>query len=143
VAKQGPNCPVPLFRGGGGPCWADFPKHSVVVLTWYIAFSGWPAQQGFRMTDDEKRIRTRARRIWEEEGRPEGRAEIHWNKARESIAVEENLEDTSKSVALPVAEAEQSKEATAKVGGELPTLTDKQKQPPAPKASRLGARRRV
>jgi hypothetical protein len=69
------------------------------------------------MTDDEKRIRTRAHRIWEEEGRPEGRAEIHWNMARELIAVE--VEDTSKSVALPVAEAEPSKEATAKVGGAL------------------------
>jgi hypothetical protein len=69
------------------------------------------------MTDDEKRIRIRAHRIWEEEGRPEGRAEIHWNMARELIAVE--VEDTSKSVALPVAEAEPSKEATAKVGGAL------------------------
>jgi hypothetical protein len=69
------------------------------------------------MTDDEKRIRTRAHRIWEEEGRSEGRAEIHWNMARELIAVE--VEDTSKSVALPVAEAEPSKEATAKVGGAL------------------------
>jgi hypothetical protein len=95
------------------------------------------------MTDDEKRIRTRAHRIWEEEGRPEGRAEIHWNMARELIAVEENLEDTSKSVALPVAEAEPSKEATAKVGGELPTLTNKQKQPPARKASRTASRRHV
>jgi Protein of unknown function (DUF2934) len=94
------------------------------------------------MTDDEKRIRTRAHRIWEEEGRPEGQAEIHWNMARELITVEENLEDTSRSVALPVAEAEPSKEATAKVGGELP-LTDNQKQPPARKASRPGARRRV
>ena len=93
------------------------------------------------MTDDEKRIRIRAHRIWEEEGRPEGRAEIHWNMARELIAVE--VEDTSKSVALPVAEAEPSKEATAKVGGELPTLTAKQKQPPARRASREGARRRV
>jgi Protein of unknown function (DUF2934) len=92
------------------------------------------------MTDDEKRIRIRAHRIWEEEGRPEGRAEIHWNMARELIAVE--VEDTSKSVALPVAEAEPSKEATAKVGA-LPTLTDKQKQPPARKASRPGSRRRV
>ena len=69
------------------------------------------------MTDDEKRIGIRAHRIWEEEGRPEGRAEIHWNMARELIAVE--VEDTSKSVALPVAEAEPSKEATAKVGGAL------------------------
>jgi hypothetical protein len=93
------------------------------------------------MTDDEKRIRIRAHRIWEEEGRPEGRAEIHWNMARELIAVE--VEDTSKSVALPVAEAEPSKEATVKVGGALPTLTDKQKQPPARKASRPGSRRRV
>jgi hypothetical protein len=56
--------------------------------------------------------------------------------ARELIGVEENLEDTSKSVALPVAEAEPIKEATAKVGGELPTFDRSA-------ASRTGSRRRV
>jgi hypothetical protein len=33
----------------------------------------------------EDQIRERAYRLWEEEGRPEGRAEIHWTKARALI----------------------------------------------------------
>ena|SRR5690348_16807893 len=33
----------------------------------------------------EDQIRERAYRLWEEEGRPEGRAEIHWAKARALI----------------------------------------------------------
>jgi Protein of unknown function (DUF2934) len=44
------------------------------------------------MNDHEQRIRTRAYRIWEEEGRPEGRAEVHWDMARELVAVEDNFE---------------------------------------------------
>src|SRR4051812_33977246 len=40
--------------------------------------------------EDEARIRARAHQIWEEEGRPEGRAQEHWDKARELIAVEDN-----------------------------------------------------
>ena len=31
----------------------------------------------------ETRFRERARRLWEEEGRPEGRAEEHWRVAQE------------------------------------------------------------
>ena len=38
------------------------------------------------MLDQEQRIRARAYRIWEEEGRPEGRAEVHWDMAPELIA---------------------------------------------------------
>ncbi|MBS7707266.1 DUF2934 domain-containing protein [Chelatococcus asaccharovorans] len=30
------------------------------------------------MDEREHRIRERAHRLWEEEGRPEGRAERHW-----------------------------------------------------------------
>lgn len=34
------------------------------------------------MADErEERIRARAHRIWEEQGRPEGRAEEHWREA--------------------------------------------------------------
>ena len=38
----------------------------------------------------EARIREHAYRIWEEEGRPEGRAVSHWEKARELAAIEDN-----------------------------------------------------
>lgn len=40
--------------------------------------------------EDEDRIRIRAHRIWEREGRPEGRADEHWEMAREEIAIEDN-----------------------------------------------------
>ena len=51
------------------------------------------------MVDQEQRIRARAYRIWEEEGRPEGRAEVHWDMARELIAIEDNFQDTLKPAA--------------------------------------------
>lgn len=38
----------------------------------------------------EARIRAKAERIWEQEGRPEGRADAHWEMARELVAIEEN-----------------------------------------------------
>ena len=47
--------------------------------------------KGHAMVDQEQRIRARAYRIWEEEGRPEGRAEVHWDMARELIAIEDNF----------------------------------------------------
>ncbi len=40
------------------------------------------------MDDLERRIRERAYRIWVEEGRPEGRAAEHWEKARELVTGE-------------------------------------------------------
>jgi hypothetical protein len=38
------------------------------------------------MTDDNEQIRQQAYKIWMDEGRPEGRAEIHWEMARKSMA---------------------------------------------------------
>ena len=32
------------------------------------------------MEDHDERVRQRASKIWTEEGRPEGRAEIHWGR---------------------------------------------------------------
>ena len=48
------------------------------------------------MVGQEQHIRARAYRIWEEEGRPEGRAEVQWDMARELIAIEGNFQDTLK-----------------------------------------------
>lgn len=39
--------------------------------------------------DREARIRARAHRLWEEEGRPEGRAEQHWREAARQTAAED------------------------------------------------------
>jgi hypothetical protein len=44
-----------------------------------------------QMDTMEQRIRDRAHKIWEEEGRPEGRAETHWERARALVASESGL----------------------------------------------------
>ncbi|WMT92884.1 DUF2934 domain-containing protein [Pelagibacterium sp. H642] len=41
------------------------------------------------MTDLEQRIRERAHQIWEEEGRPEGLEQDHWERAAREIDSEE------------------------------------------------------
>jgi hypothetical protein len=99
------------------------------------------------MTDHEQRIRTRAYRIWEEEGRPEGRAEVHWDMARELVAVEDNFEDTLKpapSLGADDRSGEPIEEALADTGGELPTMTDQDEQtyPPSREAAKKGTPRR-
>jgi len=38
----------------------------------------------------EQRIRARAHQLWEEEGRPQGRADDHWEKARILVAIEDD-----------------------------------------------------
>jgi len=38
------------------------------------------------MADDESKLREHAYRLWEEEGRPDGRAKTHWDMAREALA---------------------------------------------------------
>ena len=38
----------------------------------------------------EDRIRARAHLLWEEEGRPQGRADVHWEKARTLVAIEDD-----------------------------------------------------
>lgn len=74
------------------------------------------------MHSDERRIRERAHRLWEEEGRPEGRAESHWFQAKEIVAIEEGHSETLKAVGIagdPVEPIEALVNA-----GEFPTLTD-------------------
>lgn len=44
--------------------------------------------------NEEDVIRRRAYEIWEREGRPEGRADAHWNMAREELAQAAN-QDTA------------------------------------------------
>jgi len=39
------------------------------------------------MTDREQQVRERAYYMWEAEGRPHGRAEIHWAMAEIAIAI--------------------------------------------------------
>ena len=93
------------------------------------------------MVDQEQRIRARAYRIWEEEGRPEGRAEVHWDMARELIAIEDNFQDTLKPAPPMGADDRAVEEAVANVTGELPTMTDQDEQqyPPSREAAKQGA----
>lgn len=73
----------------------------------------------------DDKIRARAYQLWEEEGRPEGRAEQHWYTAQENLAVEENQESTY----LPseTGTGAEPIEALENVG-EFPTLTDQGEQ---------------
>lgn len=91
--------------------------------------------------DREERIRAHAQRIWEEEGRPEGRAREHWDMATELVAIEDNQNLATKPNPLshpdnrgefgePVEPA-----AAADALGDLPNLTDQgdRAEMPAPR----------
>lgn len=89
------------------------------------------------MADDyEDRVRRHAYRLWEEEGCPEGRADVHWDKARELVAIEDNQKLTTQ----PLGPAESSGilpepvewAESVKSEGEFPTLTDQGEGQPYP-----------
>ncbi|MGU3495812.1 DUF2934 domain-containing protein [Xanthobacteraceae bacterium A53D] len=42
------------------------------------------------MTRIDDRVRERAHRIWEEEGKPDGMSELHWARAEQIVALEES-----------------------------------------------------
>jgi hypothetical protein len=73
--------------------------------------------------DLESRIREAAYRLWEAEGWPDGRADLHWAAAKEIVALKESyagtlrrLDDTTRDPAEPTVAFENQ--------GEMPTLTD-------------------
>jgi len=68
----------------------------------------------------EDRVHERAHRIWEEEGRPEGKAEVHWDLARLVVSLEDAKQAMRKPIKIDEAE---SIEAIVNQG-EFPTLTD-------------------
>lgn len=80
--------------------------------------------------DQDERIRRKAYELWVEEGRPDGRADQHWEMAREIVATQDNYGDTTIPLADtldPVVEPPEALENT----GEFPTLTDQGEiQPP-------------
>lgn len=81
------------------------------------------------MDDYERRVRERAHQIWQEEGRPEGKAAAHWQMARELVAQEDNVSSMTKpnpvgsSTARAGDEPAEPLEAVENQG-EFPTLTD-------------------
>jgi len=75
------------------------------------------------MSEYEDRIRERAHRLWEAEGRPDGRAEHHWFQAKEILAIEEGRPEVFKPVDAAEAPSAEPIEALTNAG-EFPTLTD-------------------
>jgi Protein of unknown function (DUF2934) len=91
------------------------------------------------MDDLEERVRERAHRLWQQEGCPEGRADAHWEMARELVAIEDNQKQTLKPIspesAGPEGEPVEPIEAVENVG-EFPTLTDQGEEQTVPKRTR-------
>jgi hypothetical protein len=79
----------------------------------------------------EERIRARAHRLWEEEGRPEGRAEAHWEQARLIVA----LEDAQHTILKPVQAPEAEPIELVRNLGEFPTPTDQGEEQTCPSSS--------
>jgi hypothetical protein len=80
----------------------------------------------------EERIRTRAYRLWEADGRPEGRADVHWDQATELVAIEDNHRLTREPILPPAGfgptgEPIEPLEAVENTG-EFPTMTDQGEQ---------------
>ncbi len=78
--------------------------------------------------DREERIRRRAYQLWEEEGCPEGRSDVHWDKATELIAIEDNQRLVTEPIPSsegtgPTGEPVEPLEAVENAG-EFPTMTD-------------------
>jgi hypothetical protein len=85
-------------------------------------------------------IRERAYRIWLDEGQPDGRAEAHWELARELLAIEESYQQTL--LPNPASKYEQYpnhepiEEASLQENlGEFPTLTDQGEESTFPELS--------
>ncbi|MPT24170.1 MAG: DUF2934 domain-containing protein [Starkeya sp.] len=75
------------------------------------------------MDERDDTIRARAHQLWEQEGRPEGRAEDHWVQAKEILAIEEGRPETLLSVEETASPPVEPIEALTNAG-EFPTLTD-------------------
>ena len=90
------------------------------------------------MGDFEERVRERAYRLWQQEGCPEGRADVHWDQACELVAIEENQKLTLKPVRSPHTESGEPVEPIQAVEnvGEFPTLTDQGEEQTVPRRRR-------
>jgi hypothetical protein len=76
----------------------------------------------------QERIRVRAYHLWEQDGCPEGRADVHWDQATELVAIEDNQRFVTERVPRPdelgpTGEPIEPAEAMENLG-EFPTMTD-------------------
>jgi hypothetical protein len=89
--------------------------------------------------DREQRIREKAYQIWIDEGRPEQRADVHWDMATELVAIEENQLLTLKPVQnhSSISPSGEPVEPLLAVenAGEFPTLTDQGEETAYPMAA--------
>jgi hypothetical protein len=82
------------------------------------------------MDELEQRIRARAHQLWEDEGRPDGQADTHWEKARILVAIEDDRTGLK-----PVEETKPEEAKLMENLGEFPgALTDQGDKQPFPKA---------
>lgn len=81
--------------------------------------------------DIERRIREKAHRIWESEGRPHGLHESHWAQAREMVAIEDAHETALKPIPESDAEPVEPRLAVDNQA-EMPGLTDQGDDGPGP-----------
>lgn len=87
----------------------------------------------------EERIRKRAYQLWLDEGCPQGRAEVHWDKATELVAIEDNQHLATRSPTAALGPHGQPVEPMIALTnqGEFPELTD-QGEPKPPDFRNLG-----
>jgi hypothetical protein len=70
------------------------------------------------MGELEQRIRQKAHELWEQEGRPEGRSDVHWEKARVLVAIEDD-----RTSIVPVTPPRTEEAALSNNLGEFPSAT--------------------
>ena len=80
--------------------------------------------------DWEQRIAERARRLWQDAGRPEGGPEAYADEARERVALEENPRAATRAPDEPDPDGEPLEAVENQ--GEFPTLTDQGDEQGAP-----------
>jgi len=97
----------------------------------------------------EQRVRQRAHEICVREGKPDGRAEDHWNLAREEISEAEGIEDTLKPIEPegPLAEPLLAVESLGDLPGRLSDQGERldypvRREPPKGKAAKGVAAKR-
>jgi hypothetical protein len=72
------------------------------------------------MDDFDERVRQRAYRLWVEEGCPEGRSEVHWEKARDLVAHEDNQKTAKRAETAPISARPTAASATRTQGEASP-----------------------
>ena len=85
------------------------------------------------MEDFDQRVRERAYRLWVEEGCPEGRSDVHWDRARELVAIEDNHKLATKPVGRAASGEPVEPIEAVENAGEFPTMTDQGEGQAAPK----------